>query len=148
MRTHLAPADLGDLLDRPILAVLATRRRDESTMLSPVWFEWDGDAVVIWVGGADDGKARHLAADPRTTVVIAESDLPYRGMEVTGQAELTHDGYDAAIRRISARYVGPEAAEEIARGFPNGLLIRVLPGKIRAWDFVDDYGAAAGRQDA
>jgi len=24
------------------------------------------------------------------------------------------------------------------RGFPDGLLIRVLPGKIRAWDFVDD----------
>ena len=98
MRTNLAPADLGDLLERPILAVLATRRRDETTMLSPVWFEWDGDAVVIWTGGPEDGKARHLAADPRTTVVIAESDLPYRGLEVTGRAELTQDGYDAAIR--------------------------------------------------
>jgi PPOX class probable F420-dependent enzyme len=144
MRTNLAPGDLGDLLERPILAVLATRRRDGTTMLSPVWFEWDGDAVVIWVGGPEDGKARHLAADPRTTVVIAESDLPYRGLEVTGRAELTRAGYDAAIRRISARYVGADAAEQIARGFPDGLLIRVLPGRIRAWDFVDDYGPSAG----
>jgi hypothetical protein len=76
--------------------------------------------------------------------VIAESDLPYRGLEVTGRAELTRDGYDAAIRRISARYVGADAAEQIARGFPDGLLIRVLPGRIRAWDFVDDYGPSAG----
>jgi PPOX class probable F420-dependent enzyme len=144
MRTNLAPGDLGDLLERPILAVLATRRRDETTMLSPVWFEWDGDAVVIWTGGPEDGKARHLAADPRTTVVIAESDLPYRGLEVTGRAELTGDGYDAAIRRISARYVGAAAAERLVRAFPGGLLIRVIPDRIRAWDFADEYGPAVG----
>jgi PPOX class probable F420-dependent enzyme len=144
MRTNLTPADLGDLLERTILAVLATRRRDETTMLSPVWFEWDGVAVVIWTGGPEDGKARHLASDPRTTVVIAESDLPYRGLEVTGRAELTRDGYDAAIRRISARYVGEEAAERLVQAFPNGLLIRVVPDRIRAWDFADEYGPAAG----
>jgi PPOX class probable F420-dependent enzyme len=154
VRTNLAIADLGDLLDRPILAVLATRRRDGTTMLSPVWFEWDGEAVVIWTGGPDDGKARHLAADPQATVVVAESDLPYRGLEITGRGELTRDGFDAAIRRISARYVGPETAETLARGFPEGLLIRVLPDRIRAWDFEDDYGemaraqAAGGRQEA
>ena len=89
-------------------------------MLSPVWFEWDGDAVVIWTGGPEDGKTRHLAADPRTTIVIAESDLPYRGLEVTGRAELTPDGYDAAIRRISARYVGAEAAERLVRASRTG----------------------------
>jgi len=144
MRTSLEPGDLGDLLERPILAVLATRRCDETTMLSPVWFEWDGGAVVIWTGGPEDGKARHLAADPRTTVVIAESDLPYRGLEVTGRAELTQVGYDAAIRRISARYVGAKAAERLVRSFPDGLLIRVIPDRIRAWDFADEYGPAAG----
>jgi PPOX class probable F420-dependent enzyme len=146
MRTNLAIADLGDLLDRPILAVLATRRPDETTMLSPVWFEWDGEAVVIWTGGPDDGKARHLAADPRATVVIAESDLPYRGLEVTGRAELTGEGFDSAIRRISARYVGAATAETLARGFPDGLLIRVIPDRIRAWDFEDDYGDLARAQ--
>jgi hypothetical protein len=79
MRTNLAPADLGDLLERPILAVLATRRRDETTMLSPVWFEWDGDAVVIWTGGPEDGKARHLVADPRRPSSSPSPTCPFAG---------------------------------------------------------------------
>jgi len=38
MRTDLRPEDLGDLLDQPLIAVLATRRADDTIMLSPVWF--------------------------------------------------------------------------------------------------------------
>jgi PPOX class probable F420-dependent enzyme len=144
MRTNLSIADLGDLLERPIIAVLATRRPDDTTMLSPVWFEWDGDAVVIWTTGADEGKNRHLAADPRATIVIAESDLPYRGLEVTGRAEQTSQGFEAAVRRISTRYVGAAEAEKLANGFREpGVLIRILPDRLRAWDFVDDWGDAA-----
>ena len=30
------------------------------------------------------------------------------------------------------------------RAFPGGLLIRVIPDRIRAWDFADEYGPAAG----
>ena len=40
MRTNLSVADLGDLLDRPLLATLATYRRSGELLLSPVWFEW------------------------------------------------------------------------------------------------------------
>jgi PPOX class probable F420-dependent enzyme len=143
MRTNLALADLGDLLDRPIIAVLATNRADGTIMLSPVWFEWDGEAVVVWTGGPNEGKVRHLARDPRATVVIAEQDRPYRGLEVTGRAELTNEGFDAAIRRISERYVGADAADGLARGFRDpGILVRVIPDRLRAWDFVDDWGDA------
>jgi PPOX class probable F420-dependent enzyme len=144
MRTNLAIADLGDLLERPIIAVLATRRPDDTTMLSPVWFEWDGETVVIWTTGPKEGKNRHLAADPRATIVIAEQDLPYRGLEVTGRAEMTSDGFDAAVRRISARYVGTTAADELADGFKEpGILLRIRPDRLRAWDFVDDWGDVA-----
>ena len=38
MKTDLDPSDLGDLLEQPIIAVLATRRLDDTTLLSPVWF--------------------------------------------------------------------------------------------------------------
>ena len=41
------PADVIDLLEAPIVAVLATRRRDDTVLLSPVWFEWrDGTCNV------------------------------------------------------------------------------------------------------
>jgi hypothetical protein len=40
MRKGLKPDDLGDLLELPVLAVLATYRRNGTVLLSPVWHEW------------------------------------------------------------------------------------------------------------
>ena len=40
MRTNLTVGDLGDLLDRPLVAVLATLRTDGIVLLSPVYHEW------------------------------------------------------------------------------------------------------------
>jgi len=52
VRTNLTIADLGDLLELPIVAVLATYRRDGSVLLSPVWHEWrDGGFSIRLVPG-------------------------------------------------------------------------------------------------
>lgn len=40
MRKGLTPEELGDLLELPLVAVLATYRRDGSVLLSPVWHQW------------------------------------------------------------------------------------------------------------
>lgn len=49
MRTNLTVEDLGDFLDEPILAVLATLRADGSMLLSPVWYEWRAGGFNVWV---------------------------------------------------------------------------------------------------
>jgi hypothetical protein len=99
--------------------------------------------MVVWATGPNDGKVRHLMTDPRATIVVAEQVLPYRGLEVTGRAELTSNGFGEVAKRISARYVGPAAAEAMIDGLGQpGLLIRILPDRLRAWDFVDDWGSA------
>lgn len=140
MRTNLSVDDLGGLTDEPIVAVLATNRADGTTMLSPVWFEWDGEAITIWSHGWTDGKVRHLQRDPRATVVVAEQRMPLRGFEITGQATLTTEGFHATMRRISARYAGEEVADAMANDFAEpGVLIRVAPSRLRAWDFADDW---------
>jgi hypothetical protein len=46
MRKDLGPQDLGDLLEQPLVAVLATYRADGTALLSPVWHEWrDGGST-------------------------------------------------------------------------------------------------------
>jgi hypothetical protein len=48
VRKHLRPEELGDLLEQPLVAVLATYRRDGSVLLSPVWHQWrDGGFDVV-----------------------------------------------------------------------------------------------------
>lgn len=59
MRKGLTIEDLGDLIELPLLAVLATYRRDGTVLLSPVWHEWrDGGFNVVT--GSRDVKATHL----------------------------------------------------------------------------------------
>ena len=81
MRTNLAVEELGTLLEEPLLAVLATLRRDGSVLLSPVWHEWRDGGFNVWVE-AENVKVRHLRRDPRATIVVAESEAPLRGLEV------------------------------------------------------------------
>ena len=81
MRTDLRVEELDGFLDEPLVAVLATLRKDGSVLLSPVWHEWRDGGFNVWTG-ADDVKARHLQRDPRASILVAESRHPLRGVEV------------------------------------------------------------------
>lgn len=145
MRKGLTPEDLGDLLELPLLAVLATYRRDGTVLLSPVWHEWrDGGFDVMT--SSRDGKAGHLHRDPRASIVVCDDgppyrgiDPPYRGIEIRTTARLSRLEDGSVVSRIAARYLGQEAGERYAETAGDDLLIRLEPGKVRAWDFSDDF---------
>ncbi len=139
MRRDLRPEDLGDLLDRPLLAVLATRTADGDVLLSPVWHEWRDGGFTVFTG-QDDVKVRHLERDPRASIVVCEQEPPYRGIEVRAQVRLLRDADTGTGQRIAARYIGDEGADGWAN--PDDVLIRLEPGSLRAWDFADDYPKA------
>ena len=137
MRKNLTVSDLGDLVDLPLLAVLATYRRDGTVLLSPVWHEWrDGGFHVVT--GSDDVKAKHLQRDPRASIVVCEHSPPYRGVEVRGIAQLVTAGVAEVVRRVASRYLGVQAGGAYADTAADDLLIRIEPGDLRAWDFGDD----------
>jgi PPOX class probable F420-dependent enzyme len=138
VRTNLAVEDLGDFLDEPLVAVLATLRPDGSVLLSPVWHEWRAGGFNVWVE-ADNVKTRHLRRDPRVTIVVAESASPLRGVEVRGSARFIEEGVTETARRIAARYIGEEAAVAYAGELAGAdVIVRVEPGDIRVWDFADE----------
>jgi PPOX class probable F420-dependent enzyme len=140
MRTGLGVDDVADLLERPLIAVLATRRKDDTIMLSPVWFEWFEHGIDIWVPSIEGGKVEHVRRDPRVTVVVANQEWPYKGFELRGDATVSTDRADfyAVLRRTALRYDGPEAAERMVSSYAPGAVIRVEPGVIRAWDYEDE----------
>lgn len=138
MRKRLIPDDLGDLLEQPLLAVLATIRRNGTVMLSPVWHEWrDGGFNVVTA--TDDGKVRHLRRDPRASIVVCEQVPPYRGLELRASAQLRPVDGPAMVARIAGRYLGPQAGGRYAESGNDDLLIRIEPGELRGWDFTDDF---------
>ena len=141
MRKNLTVADLGDLLERPILAVLATHRKDGRILMSPVWHEWsDGEFLITtW---ANDIKSKNIANDPRVTVLVAENGPPHRGIEVSGEATIEPlPDHMPMIVRLAGRYLGTEEGPAYAETFRNDALelIRIRPGHVRAWDFNDTH---------
>ena len=138
MRKGLTPDDLGDLLGLPLLAVLATYRRDGTALLSPVWHEWRDNGFNV-VTGTRDVKAGHLRRDPRASIVVCDDSPPYRGLELRVRARLSVPEERSILRRIATRYLGPEAGERYAETSGDDLLIRLEPDELRAWDFADYF---------
>jgi PPOX class probable F420-dependent enzyme len=135
VRKGLRPDELGDLLERPLVAVLATYREDGSVLLSPVWHEWRDGGFNVATGGGGI-KVRHLRRDPRASIVVYEHEPPYRGIEVRAEALLEPVG--DAVRRIATRYLGEAKGAAYAERASDDTLIRLEPGRLRAWDFADE----------
>jgi PPOX class probable F420-dependent enzyme len=138
VRKGLTPNDLGDLLELPLLAVLATHRRDGTILLSSVWHEWSDNGFNV-VTGQRDVKAGHLRRDPRASIVVCEDSPPYRGLELRARAGLSTLKDQSIVRRIATRYLGPEEGERYVETGYDDLLVRLEPGDLRAWDFTDYF---------
>ena len=138
MRRDLPLSELADFLALPLVAVLATYRRDGGVLLSPVWHRWrDGGFEVI--SSPNDIKVRHLRRDPRASILVYDNEPPYRGVELRTTATLLDvKGADVA-RDLAARYLGKEAGEAYASESSDSVLIRLEPGSVRTWDFADDF---------
>jgi PPOX class probable F420-dependent enzyme len=145
VRKDLSIDELGDLLERPFNATLATYRRDGSVLLSPVWHEWR-DAGFSVVTGENDVKVRHIELQGRAAAVVSDNELPFRGIEVSASPTIVRDSQFAAeaFRRIATRYLGEKRAQVYMEGAAGGgmVVIRLLPGRLRTWDFADDYALA------
>ncbi|HKU56344.1 MAG TPA: TIGR03618 family F420-dependent PPOX class oxidoreductase [Gaiellaceae bacterium] len=144
MRKH-GPEELADLLEQPLVAVLATYRRDGGVLLSPVWHRWrhGGFDVVVY---ENDIKLKHLRRDPRASIVVYEHEPPYRGLEARGEARLLQDGVAEAARSMAVRYLGAENGRAYAAAISpaDSVLVRLEPTDVRGWDFADDMAAFAG----
>jgi PPOX class probable F420-dependent enzyme len=79
-----------DLLERPLIAHLATVRADGEPQSSPVWFGWDGERIRL-THTRTRQKFRNLQAEPRVALSIVDPDNSQRYLEVRGAVEEVAD---------------------------------------------------------
>jgi PPOX class probable F420-dependent enzyme len=101
--TRTPPVTHRYLLDRPLPAVLTTEMRDGRLQSTVVWFDRDGDDLLINTMG-EFQKARNLRARPRATMLVADAD----GRWIEVRADVVTDGQDATahLDAVSRRYTG------------------------------------------
>jgi|Tabmets5t2r1_1033131.scaffolds.fasta_scaffold15677_2 PPOX class probable F420-dependent enzyme len=98
------PDSHRDLLERPLIAHLATVRPDGAPMVNPVWFVWDGDRIRM-THTRTRQKFRNLQAEPRVALSITDPDDQQRYLELRGEVETVEDDAGGAYyRRLRQRY--------------------------------------------
>jgi PPOX class probable F420-dependent enzyme len=108
-------------------------RQDGRPHVTPIWFVLDGEDLVFTTWH-ESVKAACLERDPRICLCVDEETPLYAFVMVEGVVEISRDPdqlYEYA-RRIAARYMGPDRAEEYGRrnSAEGELLVRVKPTKI------------------
>src|ERR1700733_3579481 len=96
------PESHRDLLDSQF-ATLATVGPDGRPQLSEVWILREGDTVAISLNGSRQ-KTQNLMANPAATVFLLDLAVPYRYLEIRGDAEITPDDDYAFADQVGAKY--------------------------------------------
>ena len=126
--TSLTPAQAA-LLEEPNFAVATTLRPDGSPHSTVVWVEIvDGLPSFNTAGGRM--KPANLERDARISLLVVKNGDFYTWLSLDGRAELTHEGAQEQIDRLSLKYDGKpwghvEGQERIS--------VRILPERVTAY---------------
>jgi PPOX class probable F420-dependent enzyme len=97
------------LIERPVLASLATLNPDGSPQITPLWISLEGDDVVVNTAKGRI-KARNLAQDARVAVSVIDPNDPYNVVAFQGTVtEVTTEGADAHIDWLAKKYLGVDS---------------------------------------
>lgn len=94
-------------------AALATINKDGTPQQSTMWYELDGDTILMNTK-AGRLKHRNLQRDSRASICVLDG---YRWVTISGTVEMNDDQTvaQADIRRLAIRYHGQEKGERQSR---------------------------------
>src|SRR5690348_15609836 len=124
------PASHRDLLDGEF-ATLATVGPDGRPQLSEVWFLAEGDTVAISLNTSRQ-KTKNLRVNPAASVFLLDLAVPYRYLEIRGDAEIMPDDDYSFADQVGAKY----RADLRAHDLPGHTRVKVTirPTRINAVD--------------
>ena len=96
------PDDYRDLLSADV-ATLSTIGPDGRPQLSEVWFLAEGDTVSISLNSSRQ-KMKNLLANPAVSLLILDLAMPYRYLELRGDAEISPDPDYVFADKVGAKY--------------------------------------------
>ncbi|MDG6988041.1 MAG: PPOX class F420-dependent oxidoreductase [Nitrososphaerota archaeon] len=116
------------LLDGRNFGCVATVMPDGSPQVAPVWVERDEDQVLISATESRQ-RTRNIRRDPRVALAVFDMQNPYRKVMIRGKVvEITKDGAEAQIDRLSMKYQGKKYAYHQADD-PR-VVIRIRPERV------------------
>jgi pyridoxamine 5'-phosphate oxidase-like protein len=134
-----------ELLGSREMAQLAYTWPDGTARVVPIWFHWNGSALVLGTPPRAP-KLKALASEPRVSVTIEDSSSwPYKVLLMRGTASVEMlDGVSPEYESAARRYFGDEQAAEWVNGLRDTPMARITiePQWARVLDFVTRFPSA------
>jgi hypothetical protein len=142
---------LHELLQRRLIATLATQNTDGSIHLTAVWFLFENNSFYI-ATSSKTKKARNILANPKASLMVdMRKPGTERGLTAACKAELLSGDLSKQLnRRIHSRYLSSAAMadpqiEPVFASFDD-VTIQLTPESSFAWDMATlDAQAFGGR---
>lgn len=121
------------LMDKPIACVMAVMGKDGRPNLTPMWFDYEGDKVLVNVA-SHRKKTDWIRGTPEISILLMNPENMYHWMslKVTVDREISEDDADEGARvtaqldRIWQKYMGEDAGDEYGLRDPSFEERRVL----------------------
>lgn len=116
------------LLEGKNFGTLATLMRDGSPQATVVWVDTDGTHVLV---NTSEGrvKANNASRDPRVSLVVTDSNNPYKVLQVRGRiVEITREGAFDHIDKLAKKYRGVD--KYTLRDGEQRVIMKILPDSV------------------
>jgi predicted pyridoxine 5'-phosphate oxidase superfamily flavin-nucleotide-binding protein len=129
--------ELISFFEQAQFARLGTFNEDGSIHIAPIFFKYE-DGQIIMATQDPSRKIRNIKRNPKVTVLIDNTEVPFKGALIYGKAELDYE--DVINKRIDIfkkRLCEEEAqtyATRLSAKWPCGI-IRITPTKIASFDY-------------
>lgn len=133
-RVSMSEMDLRNFLSLPLIADIATLKKEGSPQMTPVWYDFDGTYLYISTT-TDRAKARNIKRDKRVAVSIRNENA-HKVVLLAGIVEILDDKDHNLVRKIAARYMPTNQLDGFVGSLEaNRVILRVKPIKTISWNF-------------
>ncbi len=117
-------------LEKPNVAVLATRSGTRGVQATPVWFMYDAGHILINTARGR-AKLRNMQANPEVALAVVDRENPYRYVQIKGKVVAfdTQNG-PRDIDRLSQRYLGKPYLYPAGDRPANRISIHIVPERV------------------
>ena len=129
---RLTRDEIDTILRTPLIAFIATVKPNGMPHVTPVWYIYDGETVVV-AASTDSVKVRNVSSNPSASLSILDPDDHSRWVQVNGSVTLTKEGVSGVVRAMWESYAPGEGWEEAAEQAMRDIdfiLISVTPDKV------------------
>lgn len=115
-------AEVQEFLEKPLISTLATIDESGAPRTRAIWHDWNSEQGLLLFTHTSSTKWQHILRDPRVSLCVDDSEIPYRSVTVDGHVEPVTNQSSLlfpTVSRMSRKYYGLEEGTKFAETYNN-----------------------------